>query len=250
MAQMRRQKVAVCGSGGLGRYIAEAVLNSGEFDLVVLSRYTQPDLTARGIKVKKVDYNDLDSLHDTLYRQRVDTVISVIPDPDVQLALISACVSAGVLRFVPAEFETSPSQRPMYLHGGRLTVLRRLDELRESRQLESTTFSCGLFMEYFAPGGWQRCGGGGWNDGTFLVDMKHKKAVVPSDLNSRICLTSAVDVAQFVCAALTLPRWPAELKMYGDRLRLKDILVIAQHVRGKLALFAPLALPTCPIFGN
>ncbi|KAF3931947.1 hypothetical protein ABW20_dc0101437 [Dactylellina cionopaga] len=239
MAQARRQKVAICGSGGLGRYIAEAIIGTGEWDLVILSRYAQPELSERGIKVRVVDYSSPESLHDTLARQRVHTVISVIPDPYAQLTIIDACVSAGVTRFVPAEFEGSPSQRPLYTSGDRdrMTVLRRLDELREAGHLMSTSFTCGLFMEYFAPGGWRGCGGGGWNDGTFLIDLKHKKATLPVDSragpNAYLCLTSAEDVAQFVCGALSLDYWPPEMRMFGERLRLRDLLAIAEGVRDR-----------------
>ncbi|EWC44165.1 hypothetical protein DRE_06990 [Drechslerella stenobrocha 248] len=145
--------------------------------------------------------------------------------------------SRRVARFVPAEFEGSPSQRPLCSTGGRdrMTVLRQLEELRDNDELESTTFSCGLFMEYFTPGGWLGCGGGGWNDGTFLLDLKHRKAVLPIDAddgaNAIVCLTSAVDVAHFVASALSLEEWPAELRMFGERLRLRDLLSVAERVR-------------------
>ncbi|KAF3922415.1 hypothetical protein AA313_de0204792 [Arthrobotrys entomopaga] len=232
---MRRQKVALCGSGGFGRYIADAILAAGEWDLVILSRYSQPHLSQQGVNVRVVDYSDSEYLATILRNQRVHTVISVIPDPYVQLSLIDACVSAGVLRFVPSEFEASPSQQPLYTSGGRdrMTVRRHLEEV--SDRLESTVFTCGLFMEYFAPGGWLECGGGNWNDGTFLMDLKRKKAVLPVDSrgvpNAVVCVTSAGDVAQFVCGALNLGYWPPEMKMFGERLRLRDLLAIAQEVR-------------------
>lgn len=165
----------------------------------------------------------------------MDTVISVIPDAEVQLNLIDACLMAGVRRFVPAEFETSPEQRPLYGLGDKMTVLVRLNEV--SAQLESTVFSCGLFMETFAPGGWRASGSYSysWNDGAFLLDLERKKAFLPIDsarsLSTVVCLTSAVDVARFVAAALFLRTWPPEMKMFGDRLRLSELLDIAQYVR-------------------
>ncbi|EPS45170.1 hypothetical protein H072_819 [Dactylellina haptotyla CBS 200.50] len=235
MSHARRQRVALCGSGGLGRYVAEAILAANEWDLVILSRYEQPHLSQQGIRVRQVDYNDPEHLRSVLVKQRVHTVISVIPDPYVQLALIDACVSAGVLRFIPSEFEASPSQQPLYTSGGRdrLTVRRHLEEVSE--HLESTVFACGLFMEYFAPGGWNGCGGGNWNDGTFLIDLKRKKAVLPIDAHREpsaiVCVTSAMDVAQFVAGALNLSDWGPELKMFGERLRLGDLLAISQEVR-------------------
>ncbi|KAK6500192.1 hypothetical protein TWF481_010542 [Arthrobotrys musiformis] len=230
-----RRKVAICGSGGLGSYLARAILETGEWELVILSRNPQSSPTQGGVKVKQVDYSSVDSLYHVLKRQQVDTVISVIPDAEVQLNIIDACLMARVRRFVPAEFETSPDQRPLYGPSDKMTVLVRLDEVRA--QLESSVFSCGLFMETFAPGGWANSGSYnyGWNDGTFLVDLRNKRAYLPLDgehtLNTVVCLTSAVDVARFVAASLSLRSWPTEMKMFGDRLRLGELLEIAQHVR-------------------
>ncbi|KAK6530918.1 hypothetical protein TWF281_007750 [Arthrobotrys megalospora] len=231
---MDRRRVAICGSRGLGSYLAQAILATGEWDLVILSRTPQPDLTENGIRVKAVDYTSVDSLYRAL--RKVHTVISVIPDAEAQLNIIDACLMARVRRFVPAEFETSPEHRPLY--GGpsdKMTVLVRLNEV--SAQLESTVFSCGLFMEYFAPGGWSACGSYSWNDGTFLLDLRHKKATFPVDssesLSTVVCLTSVVDVANFVAAALSLRSWPPEMKMFGDRLRLSDLLEVAQYVRAR-----------------
>ncbi|KAF3191919.1 hypothetical protein TWF106_002059 [Orbilia oligospora] len=233
-----RKKVAICGSRGFGSYLARAILETGEWELVILSRNSQPDLTASGIKVKPVDYSSVDSLYHVIKRQQVDTVISVIPDAEVQLNIIDACLMAGVRRFVPAEFETSPEQRPLYVSGDKMSVLARLEQV--STQLEYTAFSCGLFMETFAPGGWSEASNSynySWNDGSFLLDLKHKKALLPVDnagsLETVICLTSAVDVARFVAAALFLRSWQPEMKMFGDRLRLRELLEVAQYVRAR-----------------
>ncbi|KAK6337378.1 hypothetical protein TWF730_002780 [Orbilia blumenaviensis] len=232
-----RRKVAICGSQGLGRYIARAILDTGEWDLVILSRNPQPELTANGITVRAVDYSSVEAIAHVLRRQQVDTVISVIPDAEVQLNIIDACLVARVQRFVPAEFETSPDLRPLYDPSDKTTVWVRLNEVRT--HLESTVFSCGLFMEYFAPGGWRACGSYGWNDGTFLLDIERKRAKFPvqladrPDLNAVVCLTSAADVARFVAASLFLRSWPTEMKMFGDRLRLDQLLDVAQYVRAR-----------------
>ena len=77
-----------------------------------------------------MDYSSVNSLYHVLKRQQVDTVISVIPDAEVQLNIIDACLMAGVRRFVPAEFETSPDQRPLYVPGDKMNVLARLDQVR------------------------------------------------------------------------------------------------------------------------
>jgi len=151
--------------------------------------------------------------------------------------LIEACLKVGVVRFAPSEFEGPPARRPIFSDGGRdkLAVLHRLDEVRN--YMQSTVFVCGMLYETFAPGGWASCGGGGWDTGCFLLDMKKKTATIPEDpqlggANSTVCFTSAEDVGRFVSSALDLDYWPSELRMWGERLRMKDLIRIAEHIRG------------------
>ena len=103
-------RVAVAGgTGGVGLHIVEAIVETGLHDVVVLSRKADvPHLTALGVTVHAVSYDDVSSLVRAL--DGVHTVISTISGIDAdsithpQLALLEAAVKAGVKRFAPSEF--------------------------------------------------------------------------------------------------------------------------------------------------
>lgn len=65
-------------------------------------------MTARGWQVFQVVYSNMSDLRYML--TGVDTVISTVKG-EAQLALIDAAAGARVRRFVPAEFEGSPTAR-------------------------------------------------------------------------------------------------------------------------------------------
>ena len=93
------------GAGGLGRSVADALLQHPELEVTILAR-SQPNLK-NTTPVKIVDYNSVESLTDAL--QGIDTVISFIVEPlEAQNVssnnLIQACLNAGVKRFIPSEW--------------------------------------------------------------------------------------------------------------------------------------------------
>ena len=196
-------------------------------------------MTARGWQVIQVAYSSASDLQYAL--AGVDTVISTI-NGEAQLALIDAAASANVRRFVPSEFEGSPTARPTddVFDCGRRAALSQLQD-NESRGMMSTVFTCGIFYERFGPGGmraWQiglRSAIGG--EGEYLMDIRNGKAMIPK-FNSAgqpvyVCLISARDAARFVVAALDLSSWPRELRMKGERMTVNDIVSIGEALRGK-----------------
>lgn len=171
----------------------------------------------------------------------VDTVISTI-NGNAQLALIDAAVAAHVRRFVPSEFEGSPTARSVndVFDSGRRAALNRL-YLYESRGMKFTVFTCGLFYERFGPGGMRasqiglRSAIGG--EGQYIMDFRNAKAMIPY-YNSAgqpvyVCMTSARDVARFVVAALDLSSWPRELRMKGDRMTVSELVSTGETLRGE-----------------
>jgi NmrA-like family len=196
-------------------------------------------MTARGWQVIQVNYSSSTDLRYTL--AGVDTVISTI-NGNAQLALIDAAVAANVRRFVPAEFEGSPSARPTndIFDFGRRAALSRLLHY-ESRGMGFTIFTCGIFYERFAPGGMRasqigvRSAIGG--EGEYIMDIRNAKAMIPN-FNSAgqpvyVCMMSARDVASFVVAALDLSFWPRELRMKGERMTVSDLVSIGEALRGE-----------------
>ncbi len=125
------------------------------------------------------------------------------------------------------------------LDRGKSAALQRLHYYQQ--YLESTSFVCGIMYERFQPGGMASlaiglgCGVGG--EGDYLMDIRNLRAQIPHHNAAgqvvSICLTSARDVARFVVTALSLPRWPSELRMCGERMSVYDVVRTAEYVRGR-----------------
>lgn len=184
-----------------------------------------------------VDYSNEASLIFNL--AGVDVVISTISGAS-QLALIDAAFQVGVCRFAPAEFEGLPSLRPIQdaLDRGRRRALERLHQYR-FRGMQYCIFICGIFYERFAPGGMIASnigrGSGISGEGDFVVNIRQMRAQIPHGANGRpatVCITSAQDVGRFVAAAVSMPQWPAELRMCGERIDLSNLVRAAEVLRG------------------
>lgn len=170
----------------------------------------------------------------------VDTVISTISG-QAQLSLIDAASEVHVRRFVPSEFEGPLLQRPINdpLDRGQKLALARLHEKQKQQGMDYTIFTCGVFYERFYPGGMAalQLGAGTHvsGEGEYILDIRNHTARLPfhpSGDDIYICMTSAEDVARYIVAALDLPHWPNELLVKAERLKVEDIVAIAEVMCG------------------
>lgn len=147
-----------------------------------------------------------------------------------------------VRRFAPAEFEGLPSTVDP-LDRGRSIARQWLKHYEQ--HIQSTVFVCGIFYERFQPGGLNQArirgipGIGG--EGDFILDCRSFTAqVLTYDSNDSadvtICMTALQDVARFVTRALDLPFWPSELRMCGERIRVRDLVHSVQRLMGEHSL--------------
>jgi hypothetical protein len=92
------------------------------------------------------------------------------------------------------------------------------------------------------PGGLAQSGIGlssGFGDeGNYIMNCRLMEAQVPAydddnDSNVTICMTAAQDVARFVTRAIDLQQWPAELRMCGHRVLVKDLVATVSRLKGK-----------------
>ena len=159
-----------------------------------------------------------------------------------QLALIDAAFNVGVRRFAPAEFAGSSLLRPAgdALDRGQSAALTRLYHYA-ARGMTYTVLSCGILYERFGPGGTAAANigqtSGNGSEGDYLMNVRELSAQVPLDSSGQpaiVCLTSAKDVGKFVVAALDLPDWPTELRMYGERRNVSDIIRVGEQMRSML----------------
>ncbi|KAI1327336.1 NAD(P)-binding protein [Xylariaceae sp. FL0255] len=235
-------RVVIAGGGGFAALLAQELAQSAH-SVLVLSRTEHPEFEVNyGCQVAVVDYDHIESLQFIL--QGADLVISTISGIE-QLNLIDAARRVPVRCFVPSEFEGALDDRPRNDPFGNdsssaLTELRRWASPRNNR-MKYTVFSCGIFYERFAPGGLAAYGMGATcglqTQGSYMIDVEHCTAEIPATNSQgrtvRIAMTSAIEVARFVAAAvdLGLDRWPREYKMSGDRLSPQRIVQYCSQVR-------------------
>lgn len=238
-------RIAIAGAGGFASLLTQELSHSAHA-LLVLSTREHPEFEANfDCQVAVVDYASLEHLEFTL--RGVDLVISTISGAE-QLNLIDAARRANVRCFVPSEFEGDLDHRPAAEHDPfdncSSAALEQLRHWSQSRQnaMKYAVFSCGIFYERFAPGGLQACNMGMTcriqNQGDYMIDLGRGIAEIP-ETNPQgrpvhVVMTSAVDVARFVAAAVELgiDSWPRELRMRGTRLTTHRLQEICSEVRG------------------
>ncbi|KAI1131386.1 hypothetical protein F5Y10DRAFT_233571 [Nemania abortiva] len=237
-------RIAVAGGGGFAELLVQELSRTAN-SVMVLSRAPHAEFEANyDCQVVVVDYRNIDSLQYTL--QGVDLVISTFSGAE-QLNLIDAARRARVRTFVPSEFGGPLTMTPAPKFGpfdkGSSAALERLRHWASSRHnpMKYTVFSCGMFYEHFGPGGLEAYNIMGTTcrhclGGTF-IDIQLGKAELP-DGNSQghpvlINLTSAVDVARFVAAAVELgiDSWPLEFTMRGACITPQRIQTLCSEVR-------------------
>ena len=203
----------------------------------LIVRQEKPQLS-ESYQVAVIDYSSQQSLQFAL--RGIDTVISTVTGPN-QIELIKAAATVRVRRFAPAEFEGPPSLRSTNdpLDRGRAVARQWLDYY--SQHMQSTIFVCGMFYERFQPGGLRQTRFGltsGFSgEGDYIMNCRTMAAQVPcydanNDPNVTICLTAAQDVGKFVTKAIDLPQWPAEMRMCGLRIKVKDLVALVQQLKG------------------
>lgn len=191
----------------------------------------------------QVNYDDPVSLEYAL--QAVNLVISTVKGQS-QLALIRAARTALVSRFVPSKFEGALNHRngaSYYRDSYSKQAIALLQEISLSQsQMRYTIFSCGLFYEWFGPGGltraqistdeiFQNFQGALFVDGdTMQIHITEHNA---QSQPVRITMTSVADVGQYVAAALSLgiANWEQEYKIRGSQMTVHDLVATFSRVR-------------------
>lgn len=88
----------------MGTHIVQELVDQG-FNVTVFSRSSSSDNVPKGVVIKTVDYEDLESLKSALAGQ--DAVVSTLGSAALgaqQQKLADAALAAGIKRFIPSEF--------------------------------------------------------------------------------------------------------------------------------------------------
>lgn len=119
-------------TGAIGASVIQALGTAG-FQVQALTRM-QPDVVPRPINAIKVDYSDEKTLCNVLRGQ--DAVVSCLGDTpaavEAQEALLTACIAAGVKRFIPSEFgsdTTNERVRSYPFFDAKVRLQQRLEEV-------------------------------------------------------------------------------------------------------------------------
>ncbi|KAK3370309.1 hypothetical protein B0H63DRAFT_314183 [Podospora didyma] len=240
--QPAMMRIAIAGGGGFAYILAQQITQSANAVLVI-SQNPHPEFENDfpGCQVAEVDFTNVEELRYTL--QGVDLLISTISGSE-QLDLIDAARQARVRLFVPSEFEGDIDHRPANdpldrQHGAR-------DQLEHfarsvSNPMRFTVFSCGIFMERFAPGGLEAyrigAGSGVQTPNDYLLNVEEGTGEIvetnAAGRPGRVALTSVYDLARFIAAAIEIGpgNWPREFKMRGDTMNVRDIVATCEAVR-------------------
>lgn len=140
------------GTGSLGKYIVKELVDQG-FQVSVLSRGHKQDELPKGVTLKSVDYDDLESLKAALTGE--DAVISAIATSAIgpqQQKLADAAYAVGVKRFIPSEFGLN-TRKLQGLSIGKILAgkTKLVDDLQKKAEANSqfswTGLSNGLFFD-------------------------------------------------------------------------------------------------------
>ena len=142
-------------TGAIGASIIQSLGTAG-FQVQALTRM-QPDAVPgapRPINAIEVDYSDEETLCNILRGQ--DAVVSCLGDTsaavEAQEALLKACISAGVKRFIPSEFgsdTTNERVRSYPFFAAKVELQQRLEEaFREHDDFSYSLLITGPFLDW------------------------------------------------------------------------------------------------------
>lgn len=201
-------RVAIAGAtGNLGLPILEAVLDAG-YDVTVLSRIGGNSSKLRSypkLIIKEVDFSSVKSLARAL--EGVDAVVSCLATLAIgaQNPLIDASVSAGVKRFIPAEFgmdSTNPLCMELPVCAPKVATQEYLLAKSETKpEFTFTGIANGLFLDWCLDAG-------------IILDLKKHSATLYNGGDVPFSTTRLADVARGVLGVLRNPLATANKIVY------------------------------------
>ncbi|KAL7786414.1 hypothetical protein V8C43DRAFT_289879 [Trichoderma afarasin] len=230
-------KVAIAGgSGQVAREVIDALLESKNHDITILSRSTVPSKAFTStLEWQIVDYNDVKSLTRAL--NGVHTLLSFIQtlgdfEQKVQRNLVDAAIEAGVKRFSPSEYGSKDTVDMPWSRQKEI-IREYLREINKSGiVLEYSLFQPGLFLDYLAYP---------YKTSKYvdplqtIFDFQNKRGIVVEGHEDAIInFTSVKDFAAIVARAVDYEggRWPIIGGIRGNRLTFAQVLAIGESVRG------------------
>ncbi|KAI6860979.1 hypothetical protein KC338_g6753 [Hortaea werneckii] len=219
--------------------------------IILLSRFPQPEWSAKGLEVRQISYEDHAQLVSAL--EGVHTLISLIGGDvsalrNAQASLLAAARVADVKRFAPSEYAGMGYEGIDLYAASKAEIWKRCLAAKHETGMEVARFNCGLFMSILATGTVMGITEVGRREGAetgeeealaglrpwnFVLNLRAGTADLPGDGSAKVAWTEMRDVATFIFRALSLPPWPEDLNMRGDLRSFREVLEIVQRVQGR-----------------
>jgi hypothetical protein len=147
-------------SGHVGKFIVEALLETGKHTVTAITRADSTNEFPSGVHVKKVNYDDQFNLVSALKgKDALINAMSGFAPPKMQIKLIEAAAAANVPWFLPNEYGTDPLNLEMrkdtFLTAAKEHYGDHIESLGKSSWI---AISCGFWYEYSLAGGTWRYG--------------------------------------------------------------------------------------------
>ncbi|KAK2810329.1 hypothetical protein FQN50_003060 [Emmonsiellopsis sp. PD_5] len=233
-------KIAIAGgSGQVAREVIDALLRSKtKHEITILSRKRSPSTNNNAnenLTWRTVDYHDKSSLAAALRgTHTLLSFVQLLSDPGqmAQRNLIDAAVQAGVRRFAPSEWG-SKGTTDMPWWDGKERIREYLKEVNKDEEiLEYTLFQPGLFLNYLA---FPHQTATHLQPLQTVFDVENRRAIlVHGHEDAVMTLTTVADLAGVVVRAVEYEegRWPVEGGVVGNRVRMREVVEVAERVRG------------------
>ncbi|CAG9954369.1 unnamed protein product [Clonostachys rosea f. rosea IK726] len=235
--------VVAGGLGDMGRLITSALVETGKYEVYVISRRVpnkveslkSPITGAQYSPIIQSDYSSEVELAKILEQYKIHTVICTFAldfqaASDSQVTLIRASErSSTVKRFIPSEFNVDydlPDSILPYPDKKFHIIGRR--EL-EKTQLEFTYIYPGMFMDYFAMPNLETH----LRELCIVIDNTNRVAYVPGDGEAKMAMTYTKDVARYTALALEMQTWPRVLTTTASTLTINQLVALIEKNLGE-----------------
>ncbi|KAI0228762.1 hypothetical protein L0F63_005325 [Massospora cicadina] len=205
----------VGGTGCLGQRLTREFLNSGKFEVKVLTRPESKatemleEFRKMGAQIVKVDYSDHHNLKAAL--QTTQVLISALGFYDLyenQARFVSAAKEAGVVRFIPSEFGINVEGKNSEFFLPKV----KTREMVKASGLEYTFYCTGFFMDHLL-------------SPMMGIDLANAKATIVGRGETKLSVTAMVDVAKFVVNTINHPNSKnSSLYISGEDTTLMDAI--------------------------
>jgi putative NADH-flavin reductase len=193
---MTIKNVALIGANGtLGPSILQALI-SAKFHITVLSRKSSKSTYPSSIhEIRISDSLPIEELITALHCQDAIVATFAGTNDDLQIRLADAAATAGVKRFIPADFGSCDSSSPralelMPLYVVKTKVREHLQKLASDGKLTWTSLVCGHFFDF------------GLETGLLSFDVKGRRAKIFDDGETRWSATTLATIGTAVVRVL------------------------------------------------